>query len=54
MDEAEKCDRLILIRSGAIIEDGTPNELKARTEIGTLEATYIASAKRRSEEGGKK
>ena len=53
MDEAEKCDRLILLRSGSIIEDGTPNELKAKTEIGTLEAAYIASAKRRGEEGGK-
>ncbi|PKM40715.1 MAG: hypothetical protein CVV04_05870 [Firmicutes bacterium HGW-Firmicutes-9] len=53
MDEAEKCDRLILLRSGSIIEDGTPNELKAKTEIGTLEAAYITSAKRRGEEGGK-
>ena len=53
MDEAEKCDRLILIRSGSIIEDGTPGELRARTELGTLEAAYIASARRRGAEGGK-
>lgn len=46
MDEAEKCDRLILIRSGAIIENGTPDALKAKTAQGTLEATYIASARR--------
>ena len=52
MDEAEKCDRLILIRSGAIIENGTPEELKAKTELGTLEAAYIASAKRRATAGG--
>ena len=45
MDEAEKCDRLILIRSGSIIENGTPDELKQKTAIGTLEAAYIASAK---------
>ncbi|MEN6637044.1 MAG: ABC transporter ATP-binding protein [Clostridiaceae bacterium] len=46
MDEAEKCDRLILIRSGSIIENGTPDELKQKTALGTLEAAYIASAKR--------
>ena len=51
MDEAEKCDRLILIRSGSIIENGTPQELKAKTEQGTLEAAYIASAKRGLQEG---
>lgn len=45
MDEAEKCDRLILIRSGSIIENGTPDELKQKTALGTLEAAYIASAK---------
>lgn len=45
MDEAEKCDRLILLRSGSIIENGTPEELKQKTKIGTLEAAYIASAK---------
>ena len=45
MDEAEKCDRLILIRSGSIIENGTPEELKQKTALGTLEAAYIASAK---------
>lgn len=52
MDEAEKCDRLILIRSGSILENGTPNELKAKTPEGTLAAAYIASAKRSGEERG--
>ena len=52
MDEAEKCDRLILIRSGSIIENGTPEELKQRTALGTLEAAYIASAKQ-SAAGGR-
>lgn len=46
MDEAEKCDRLILLRSGAIIEDGTPDELKAKTKQGTLEAVFLESAER--------
>jgi len=43
---------LILIRSGDIIENGTPEELKSRTEVGTLEAAYIASAKRNTTAGG--
>jgi ABC-2 type transport system ATP-binding protein len=52
MDEAEKCDRLILIRGGCIIENGTPSALKAKTETGTLEAAYIASATQQATEGG--
>ena len=51
MDEAEKCDRLILLRDGRIIENGSPEELKAKTEKGTLEAAFIESA-RRSGKGG--
>ena len=52
MDEAEKCDRLILIRGGEIIENGSPQELKSKTAQGTLEATFIESARRSAEEGG--
>ncbi len=51
MDEAEKCDRLILIRGGSIIENGSPDALRAKTDKGTLEAAFIESA-RRSEQGG--
>ncbi len=51
MDEAEKCDRLILLRGGSIIENGSPEELKAKTTQGTLEAAFIESA-RRSNKGG--
>ena len=52
MDEAEKCDRLILLRDGKIIQDGTPNELKAITTRGTLEAAFIESAKHSETKGG--
>ena len=52
MDEAEKYDRLILIRAGSILENGTPEELKMKTPIGTLEAAYIASAKQSATAGG--
>ncbi len=45
MDEADKCDRLILLRDGKIIQGGTPEELKGMTPEGTIEATFIKSAK---------
>lgn len=51
MDEAEKCDRLILLRSGSIIENGMPAELKAKTTLGTLESVFIESTGR-SGKGG--
>ena len=52
MDEAEKCDRLILLRDGKIIQDGTPDMLKAITTLGTLEAAFIESAKHCETKGG--
>jgi ABC-2 type transport system ATP-binding protein len=52
MDEAEKCDRLILMRSGSIIENGSPEELKKKTAVGTLEATFIESARQSLRKGG--
>ena len=51
MDEADKCDRLILLRNGNIIEDGAPEQLKAKTPQGTLEAVFIDSARRERAEG---
>jgi ABC-2 type transport system ATP-binding protein len=53
MDEAEKCDRLILLRDGCIIEDATPGQLKAMTPEHTVEAAFIASAKRAMEGGSR-
>lgn len=52
MDEADKCDRLVLIRGGNIIEDGRPDELKSKTPAGTLEAIFIEAAKGQLEGGG--
>ena len=45
MDEAEKCDRLIFIRGGQIIENGSPEKIKAKSGVGTLEAAFIESAR---------
>jgi ABC-2 type transport system ATP-binding protein len=51
MDEADKCDRLLLIRDGSIIEDGSPSELKALSPEGTIESIFIRSAKQPVKEG---
>lgn len=41
MDEAERCDRLLLMRDGRLIADGTPSELRSRTESPDLEAAFL-------------
>lgn len=42
MDEAEKCDRLGLIRDGRLIAVGTPEELKSSTGSSTVEEAFLA------------
>lgn len=42
MDEAEKCDRLGLIRDGRVTAIGTPDEIKGRCHAATLEEAFIA------------
>ena len=44
MDEAERCDRLILMRDGRIVAQGTPRELLERTGSDTFEAAFLALA----------
>ncbi|WP_125666171.1 ABC transporter ATP-binding protein [Paenibacillus baekrokdamisoli] len=41
MDEAEKCDRLGLLRDGKMIAIGTPEELKQSSDSSTLEEAFI-------------
>lgn len=42
MDEADKCDRLGMIRDGRLIAVGTPAELKADTQSNTIEEAFLA------------
>lgn len=42
MDEAEKCDRLGLMRDGSLIAVGTPNELKSQTNSSSIEGAFLA------------
>lgn len=41
MDEADKCDRLGLMRDGKLIAVGTPTELKEQTNSATIEEAFL-------------
>lgn len=41
MDEAEKCDRLVLIREGIIIAIGSVNDLKKQFNVNTVEEIFL-------------
>jgi ABC-2 type transport system ATP-binding protein len=42
MDEAERCDRLMLMREGRIIADGTPREIREKTGSDDIETAFLA------------
>ena len=44
MDEAERCDTLLLMRDGRIVFAETPQALRARTGESDLEAAFLAVA----------
>jgi ABC-2 type transport system ATP-binding protein len=41
MDEATRCDRLLLMRSGAILADETPHGLLERTGAHDAESAFL-------------
>lgn len=41
MDEAERCDRLLLMREGRVIADGTPAQIKQRAGVDDVEAAFL-------------
>ncbi|CAM3638990.1 ABC transporter ATP-binding protein [Nocardioides zeicaulis] len=41
MDEAERCHRLLLMREGRVIADGTPDEVRARTGAADVEGAFL-------------
>ncbi len=45
MDEAEKADRIGLIRAGILIEEGTPKELKKKYGVATIEEVFLILSK---------
>jgi ABC-2 type transport system ATP-binding protein len=44
MDEAERCDDLILMREGRIVATGSPDELRGRTGQDDLEQAFLTLA----------
>lgn len=45
MDEAARCDRVILLREGRILAHNTPAELRSRAGTDDLDAAFIALAR---------
>ena len=42
MDEADRCDRLLLLREGGVLAAGTPEELRRATGTADLGAAFLA------------
>jgi ABC-2 type transport system ATP-binding protein len=41
MDEAARCDRLVLLREGVVIADDTPDGLRRRTDTADLDQAFL-------------
>ena len=50
MDEASECDSLLLMRDGALLEQITPNELRAQTDKDDLGQAFLAVIERAQRE----
>lgn len=46
MDEAARCDRLLLLREGQLVADDTPDAIRARTGTSDLEQAFLRLAER--------
>ncbi|WP_448614282.1 ABC transporter ATP-binding protein [Modestobacter sp. URMC 112] len=51
MDEAGRCDRLLLMREGRLLDDSTPRELRARTGTEDLEEAFLTLVRSGEEVG---
>jgi ABC-2 type transport system ATP-binding protein len=45
MDEAERCDRLLLMRDGAFLADGSPSEIKQKASADDIEQAFLTLVK---------
>ena len=48
MDEAERCDRLLLMREGVFIADGSPTEIKEKAGAADIEQAFLALVRGRA------
>ncbi|HEY0637021.1 MAG TPA: ABC transporter ATP-binding protein [Pseudonocardiaceae bacterium] len=46
MDEAARCDRLLLLRGGRLLTDDTPDGLRAATGVGDLDEAFLRLVER--------
>jgi ABC-2 type transport system ATP-binding protein len=46
MDEADRCDQLLLMREGAIIADGTPDGIRASAGAADIETAFLRLVER--------
>lgn len=53
MDEALRCDRLLLMRDGRIIEETTPSELLSSTGTADPEAAFLAIIEKEHQDRGR-
>jgi ABC-2 type transport system ATP-binding protein len=51
MDEADRCDRILLMRDGSILATGTPADLRSDTGADDLDGAFLALVER-AEAGG--
>jgi ABC-2 type transport system ATP-binding protein len=51
MDEADRCDRLLLMREGRIIADGSPARIREETGAPDIEAAFLALVENRAPRG---
>jgi ABC-2 type transport system ATP-binding protein len=49
MDEAGRCDRLVLIREGLVIADDTPAAVRASAGTDDLETAFLRLIRQREE-----
>jgi len=49
MDEAERCDSLLLLREGELLATGTPDELRARTGAQALDEVFLRLVEEKGE-----
>ncbi|HEX2073620.1 MAG TPA: ABC transporter ATP-binding protein [Geodermatophilus sp.] len=49
MDEASRCDRLLLLREGRLLADSTPAQLRAESGTADLEEAFLTLIRNRTE-----
>ena len=45
MDEAERCDIVLMLRNGKFIAEGSPKEIKEKYQVDSVEEAFIVAGK---------